>query len=71
MSVMRGKRDGRQGLTRFVGRGSSLQVEDFDLQMMEDISLMIGRWKQENEDDRGGVGSGQYLQSTVLHGEGS
>lgn len=28
ISVINGRREGRQSLTRFVGRGSTLQVED-------------------------------------------
>lgn len=30
MSVMSGKREGKWSLTRFVGRGSRLQVEDLN-----------------------------------------
>lgn len=50
-----------------MGRGSSLNVGDFYFQIMEDISLMVGKLRLVNEDFRGGVGIEQYLQAKVLH----
>lgn len=68
MSMMRGAREGRQSLTRDVGSGSSLEVDDLDFWMKDIISLMVGNVKEESEDGGGGVGKRQYLQSKEEQG---
>lgn len=56
-------------LMRFLGRGSSLQVDDFDFCKMENISLRVGRLRQENGDVGGGaitIYSQQYYMEEVV-----
>ena len=54
MAVMREHREGRQALTKTVGRGSNWQVDDFDFRMSSDISATGGSLKRESEQERGG-----------------
>ena len=44
MSVMSGKREGRWSLTRFVGRGSRLQVE---IKFLNDVGYFSSDWEIE------------------------
>ena len=48
MAVIRGSREGRQVMTRGVGRGSSWQVDDLDFRMRSDTSAAEGSWKLES-----------------------
>ncbi len=49
ISVMKGDREEKVALTRTVGRGSSLQVEDLDLWMSYEISFAEGKVNTESE----------------------
>ena len=71
MLVMSGKREGRQSLTRFVGRGSRLQVEDLDFFKREDSSVGVGRSKLENGNMEARAERKQSLESVLLHRWGS
>lgn len=48
IATMRGSSEGRQDMTRAVGRGSNWHVDGLDLQMRSDIAEGSGRWKEEN-----------------------
>ena len=56
MSVIKGEREGRHALTRWVGRGSSWQVDNLDLRMRFDISATVGRSKLDSGKERGAYG---------------
>ena len=48
MAAIRGSSEGRQDMTRAVGRGSNWHVDGFDLQMRSEIAEGSGRWKEVN-----------------------
>lgn len=53
MEVIRGATEGRQALTRMMGRGSTWQVDDFDLQMRSDTkgrAKLEKSWGSEKEE---------------------
>ena len=47
IAAMRGSSEGRQDMTRAVGRGSNWHVDGFDLQMRSKIAEGSGRRKEE------------------------
>ena len=47
IAEMRGSSEGRQDMTRAVGRGSNWHEDRFDLQMRSEIAEGSGRWKEE------------------------
>ena len=53
MLVMKEERDSGRVLTKWVGRGSSRQVDDLNFQMSSDISVTVGSWKLDNREEGG------------------
>ena len=53
MLVMKEDKEGRQVLNRWVGRGSSWQVDELDFLTISDILLTVGSWKLDNKEEGG------------------